>query len=62
MKCLDDIDAIIEAMRSGWPISGKCLESLRAQIVLDVAGIKRSVVLVNEAQAPHIVLPEIEVE
>jgi hypothetical protein len=62
MRCLDEIDAILVAMRSGWPIGGKALESLRAQIVLDVAGIKRSVEIINEAHAPHIVVPDVEVE
>lgn len=38
MKCLDDIDALVrEAMEFPYPGWIKPLQSLRAQIVLDVA-------------------------
>ncbi len=40
MKCLTDIDALVDTARELWPHPDlvKMLEHIRAQIVLDVAG------------------------
>jgi hypothetical protein len=58
MKSLAMIDEMVTAAEAGWPLGVKALQTLRSQLVLDVAGIRRSVELVNEVQAPHLVLPE----
>ena len=61
MTCLDQIDQMVVAVENGWPLGIKALQTLRAQIVLDVAACKQACVIALEAKAPHII-ESLEVE